>query len=308
MSSYQRVSPSAIHALKEALTSVFWYKKDLRGFLNTALSDRGIVATQANWDDTKVQIVSDIVGFLCDRQELHLGDLQRLFAEVARFKDFSHLERLEDGKSKAARARKAVLVLADLVKIHDSKVKEVETVADRRNRESVRLGQKEAHRGELEKLRARFIEVVSTAAPQERGYLLERLVFDLFVLFDLDPKASFKTHGEQIDGAFCLDGSDWLFEAKWQSKPVEAADLDVFAAKVQRKLDNTLGLFLSINGFVPNALSLYSQSRPVFILMTGADLMAILEGRVEPRFLIMRKRQHASRTGQVLLEFTSLAD
>lgn len=37
----QRVNPSVLHPLKEALTLAFWYKRDLRAFLNTVLPDVG---------------------------------------------------------------------------------------------------------------------------------------------------------------------------------------------------------------------------------------------------------------------------
>jgi hypothetical protein len=81
------------------------------------------------------------------------------------------------------------------------------------------------------------------------GYRLEKLLRTLFELCDPDPRASFKIVGEQIDGAFTFEGTDYLFEGKWQQELVSAADLDILAGKVSRKLDNTLGLFLSVNGF-----------------------------------------------------------
>ena len=39
-------------------------------------------------------------------------------------------------------------------------------------------------------------------------------MYDLFRLFDLDPKASFRITGEQIDGAFTLQGIDSLASHK----------------------------------------------------------------------------------------------
>lgn len=58
--------------------------------------------------------------------------------------------------------------------------------------------------------------------------------------FDLDPKASFKLSGEQIDGAFTFQATDYLLEAKWQQAPVDAAALDSLAGKLTRKLDQRL--------------------------------------------------------------------
>jgi hypothetical protein len=51
--------------------------------------------------------------------------------------------------------------------------------------------------------------------------------------------------------------------------------------------------------FKETAVSLHSQNRPVMILMDGADLNAVIEGRIElPTLLLGRKRQHAARTGR----------
>jgi len=52
---------------------------------------------------------------------------------------------------------------------------------------------------------------------------------------------------------------EYLVEAKWQKANVSIQDLDGFSAKVNRKLDNTLGLFLSINGFSADAVSLHFE-------------------------------------------------
>jgi len=84
--------------------------------------------------------------------------------------------------------------------------------------------------------------VVSTDR-QKRGFDLEKILYDLFELFDLDPKASFRNTGEQIDGAFSLDGTEYLFEARWRQLPSDAGHLDGFAAKVRRSLKTLLAFF-----------------------------------------------------------------
>ena len=137
--------------------------------------------------------------------------------------------------------------------------------------------------------------------PQQRGFELERLMLDLFELFDLDPKAAFRNIGEQIDGAFTLEGTDYLFEAKWHQNPVAVQDLDAFSAKVQRKLENTLGLFLAMNGFSTDAIEAHSRGTPNTVLMDGADLHAVLEQRIDFVSLLMRKKRHAAQRGRIFL-------
>ncbi len=89
--------------------------------------------------------------------------------------------------------------------------------------------------------------------------------------------------------------------SKWRNDKSAPSDLDSFAGKIGRKLDNTLGLFLSMNGFQQSAVDLHSQGRSVMILMDGSDLSAVMDGRIELPELLKRKRQHAARTGGIYL-------
>lgn len=148
--------------------------------------------------------------------------------------------------------------------------------------------------------------MLSAADPQRRGYRLERILRELFSLFDLDPKASFKVTGEQIDGAFTFQSIDYLLEAKWQKDPVNAADLDSMAGKLSRKLENTLGLYLSVNGFSEDGVRQHSSGRRLMILIDGSDLMAVLEARIDLIQLLLRKRRHAAQTGNIYLRIHEL--
>ena len=141
---------------------------------------------------------------------------------------------------------------------------------------------------------------------QAKGYELEKIMFELFDLFDLDPKASFRNKGEQIDGAFSLDGTEYLFEAKWQKTPSAIQDLDAFSSKIRRKLENTLGVFLSINGYSEDAVVAHSSGQPSVILFDGADLMAVLEERIDFLSLINRKKRHAAQTGNIYLRISEI--
>ena len=151
----------------------------------------------------------------------------------------------------------------------------------------------------LEELKAKFYDIAMSTNPQQRGYDLEGFLNELFILFDLDPKSSFKIAGEQIDGAFTFDNNDYLLEAKWQEKPVDAGYLYKFSGILTGKLKNTLGLFISINGFSPESTKTNSEALKAMILMDGADLNAILDSRITLHEMLYRKRRHASQTGDI---------
>jgi len=296
----KRLSSAAIVTLKEALCNIYWYKSDLRSFLQHCISDKYLVGS-LNWDNYKRQIVADLVDTLCADQDSYLGDLTRLCNEVINIESFEHLEHLEGGDKKVERAKAAVEQLRKFVEPHQEVINEEEAIAERQRRTLAKLKSNRAVREKLSDLNQRYMKLSISEDAHSRGFELERLMYDLFELFDLDPKASFRNLGEQIDGAFSLEGTDYLFEAKWQKDPVAIQDLDAFSSKVRRKLENTLGIYLSMNGYSEDAVQAHSTGQPSIILMDGADLMAVLEERIDFVSLLLRKKRHAAQTGDIYL-------
>lgn len=136
----KRLSPHAIVALKDALCEVYWYKADLRSFLQQCLSNSAILST-LNWGNYKRQIVSDLVDYLIRNQDKHLDDLTCLCQEVCNISSFRHLEQLEDGIQKADRARKAIAQLKQLLKPHLQVKKEQEDLIERQKKQQKNLKQ-----------------------------------------------------------------------------------------------------------------------------------------------------------------------
>ncbi len=298
----KHITPAAIIALKEALTNIYWYKNDLRSFLFSTLGNSSILAG-LNWKDYKRNIIAALIDYLTRNEDRFQPELVRLMSEVAHIDDFTHLERLENGKEKAKIAKQSVIALRTYTSGHTELVNEQKEAEKRRKAAHEARLKTNAVKEKLNELTLEYFQLLRAEDPQKRGYRLERIIQELFELFDLDPKASFKIVGEQIDGAFTFDGTDYLFEGKWQQDFVSANDLDSFATKLSRKLDNTLGLFLSINGFSEDGVKAHLSGKRVLLLMDGSDLMAVLEGRIDLNQLLLRKRRHASQTGNIYLRF-----
>ena len=106
----KKISSSALNALKEALSTIYWYKSDLRSFLTHSLSDSSLVG-RLNWQDYKRNIVCSLVDFLAKNEDVYQRELLRLLHEVSQVQDFSHLQRLDDGQKKAEDAKAAVSAL-----------------------------------------------------------------------------------------------------------------------------------------------------------------------------------------------------
>ncbi len=294
----KKISATAINALKKALTTVYWYKSDLRSFLDHTIANKQILS-YLDWNDYKRNICSRLVDLLVKNEEKTQNDLLKLVYEISNMSDFSHLKQLEDGDEKVRSAKEAVIALRAVSKGHLEQVKEQEEIENRRKKVFEEQLSQTAVREKLEEIKNDFYVLVSSNDPQKRGYQLEKLLKDLFNLFDLDSKASFKIVGEQIDGMFTFENIDFLLEAKWHKDPIDISSLDAFSGKLSRRLENTLGLFISINGFSPDAIQAHSTGRRLMILMDGSDLMAVLEARIDLIQLLARKRRYASQTGNI---------
>lgn len=136
---------------------------------------------------------------------------------------------------------------------------------------------------QLEKLNSRFLELATGTShtPQQRGFELERVFFELLRIEEFEHTAPYKTQsGEQIDGHFKHEKFDYLVEVKWTDGSTKQPDLSVFDGKIKGKAQSTRGLFLSANGFDVNAIQKFSGDSPRIILVTGEDLVIVLGGRL----------------------------
>ena len=146
---------------------------------------------------------------------------------------------------------------------------------------------------------------LSVLEPQPRGYALEKFLKELFDANGMAGKASFRLIGEQIDGSFELMGETYLLEAKWINKPVDAADLRSFNAKVEDKASWSRGLFVSYSGFSEDGLVAFGKGKSV-VCMDGFDLSEMLQNRLSLNDVLSKKVRCAAETGQPFVRLRDL--
>ncbi len=297
----KKISPAALIALKEALTHIYWKREDLINFVKYTIKNTAILST-IDWQHIyKYQTASELVDRMVARPDIYKEDLLALFREVMDISDFSHLNMWDDPKQKIKTAQEKVAALRVHAQGYFDLIKEKEKAEERRNvADSIRK-ETLSYQNKISELKLKFYALAVAEDPLKRGFDFEKFLNELFILFDLDPKSSFKIAGEQIDGAFTFDTNDYLLEAKWQKAPVNAGDLYKFAGVLSGKLKNTLGLFISINGFSSECTEVKGDGIKSMVLMDGPDLNMVLEGRITLNDLLYRKRRHASQTGNIYL-------
>lgn len=153
----------------------------------------------------------------------------------------------------------------------------------------------------LQALSAEFVGL-EKLAPQLRGFAFERTLKELFHVFSLAPRSSFRLVGEQIDGSFDLNNTTYLVEAKWTGPQTGSAELMAFGGKVQGKARWSRGVFISYAGYSDDGLTAFARGRATDIIcMDGKDLWHVLSGDIGLRRLIELKARRAVETGRAFV-------
>lgn len=304
-------TPVVLDAVVEALRTVQWYKNDLRSFLIRAGVPAHVVSAFP-WEAMhKRAIAKQLVDDLAANPASGMPIINRIIDSLVEMDEqLPHLARLEEGKKKVEEGRRALRALKDLLGR--------ETLAERAERarqdarteaERVRIARMQ-RQDELKSLNGRLVTL--TAMPtdgkstRQRGILFQDFLRDLFALYDLDPRGSFARPGEQIDGSITLNGTFLVVEAKWENKPIEPKDIRDFTGKIQTKLDNTLGLFVSMSGFTEQAIEEAARTGRIYtILMDGVDVAVVFQGTVDLSELLRRKLRHAAEYGRAMYRLGS---
>lgn len=143
--------------------------------------------------------------------------------------------------------------------------------------------------------------------PQNRGYKLEDIFFELLHINEFEYSKPYRKLGEQIDGHFRYEKFDYLVEAKWTKEKTKQHELSIFDGKMRGKAQSTRGLFISANGFDANAITKFSGDAPRIVLMTGEDLALILGGQVLFVDAMKAKIDAIVRYGKILLPVRQIA-
>jgi hypothetical protein len=232
-------SHDIVAALNDAVVKVFWTRADMRRMLGIAGVDQRLITAQ-DWEAYKYHILSPIVDSLNGSEE-GLGPLRRILQETLRYENCGHLLRYTNGKKVKADAEKALAHLRSLVE-RDTSAKETEAEEREARRRRIEDAKKEKFfQDKLGTLRDQYMALLGKKDENECGYDLEKMLNQLFTLFELAPHSPFRRKGEQIDGAFVLEKEHFLLEAKWQKAQSNLADLRDLDGAVSSSLDNTLG-------------------------------------------------------------------
>ncbi len=149
----------------------------------------------------------------------------------------------------------------------------------------------------LQALRTRFLQISNLPA-QQRGYALEKFLYDLFDAYRFNPRPSFRIVGEQIDGSIEFAHEIYLIEAKWQLEPIVQGDLAVLDSRVSGHSQIGRGIFITAGCFSADGISAHERLRPsAMIGIDGQDLYYLLEHDLDFAEILRRKLRWLIETG-----------
>ncbi len=251
---------------------------------------------------SKRQFAPLIFDALASRAEC-TGVVRRIIEIAANWSNF-HLAAEEYSARATVQKAREILGIIELMEAREAKQRDLarQEELSRMEREKVALLRKQS-----ELLLMMFDDIARSTDHQRRGYLFQDLLNRAFDLHEIPVAKSFTRNegGEQIDGAFKLDGWHYLVECRWRDRLADIAELDSLKGKVGRSGKQTMGLFLSINGWSDHVVPLLKQNPDKsIILMEGYGLRTALSGQVDLRDFILAMVTHLNLQGDPYLDVT----
>lgn len=128
---------------------------------------------------------------------------------------------------------------------------------------------------ELAELLLAFQELKEMQDVHRRGFLFQDFLNRFFTYYQIGIKKPFQRNegAEQIDGAFELSGWYYLVECRWRKKLADTREIDGLQGQVSRSGKQTMGLFVSVNGWSEGAVAtLPLHPEKAVILVNGSDI------------------------------------
>ena len=134
---------------------------------------------------------------------------------------------------------------------------------------------------------------------QHKGYAFERYLIELFNAFSLEPRTSYRTEYNQIDGSIILNGSTVLIEAKYKDTPINKDPFILFSEKIENKSPFTKGIFITLTRPSYKTLEYFNDKTSRFIIFTVEELYILCDQNRSLEEILKKKFRLLEETGCV---------
>lgn len=151
----------------------------------------------------------------------------------------------------------------------------------------------------LQRLIAEYGELkrLEVHTPQSRGRRFNEVIAAMLHCWGIGAQVSVRSAGE-IDVAFALGGQRFVLEAKWEQSKADTGDVSKLQRRVEQRFQGTVGLFLAMAGYSPEALDEVRRGgRLEVLLLDRQHFEAMLSGFVPPQELLKLVHDRAAFRG-----------
>jgi Holliday junction resolvase-like predicted endonuclease len=135
--------------------------------------------------------------------------------------------------------------------------------------------------------------------PHSRGTELNRLIADGLDCYGIRANASARQGYGEIDVTFAVEGTRLVLEAKWEQDKTDTGKISKLKTRVEQRLTNTVGVFMSMAGYSPEAIRDVNIGRRLEVLLIDrSHLEAMISGVVPPTELFGLLIDKASYEGR----------
>lgn len=288
-----------IQAMVQCFGKSFHYKDNLTAFflscgVSHALSDKHREQAKFVWGRNVLSELGQTEsGCLVQR---------RILTELCKFRDLPDKDVPDRNAGLDAIRKIKSLALEQKLYVEESREHERERSLQGEERQRIVQERKR----NLERLRELFNKSVTSDNRQQAGYSLEEMLKELFAIFEIEYRKSYKTDTQQIDGHFRFEGFDYLVEAKWRKDMPTESEIGAFKQKVDTKIESTRGLFVSVMGYRSEVAAQFNGRGANIILIDGFHLVQILEGHHDLRDMLRTIISKAAQEGLAYTPYASL--
>ena len=206
----------------------------------------------------------------CEKHPARKRAIRHIVEIAATWSSF-HLAENEYAARATVQKARELLGIIETMEARETRVREIA-----RQEELAQFTREKANlaRQQSQLLLMMFDEMARSDDHHRRGYLLQDLGNRLFDIHEIPVVRSFTRNAgaEQIDGAFKLEGWHYIAELRWREKLADIRQLDGLLGQVNRSGRQTMGMFLSINGWSENVPHLLKQNPEKCIFLVDGCL------------------------------------
>lgn len=142
--------------------------------------------------------------------------------------------------------------------------------------------------------------------PQSRGQRFNEVIAAMLRCWGIAAQVSVRSAGE-IDVAFTADGVRYLLEAKWEKTKADTGDIAKLQRRVRQRFAGTVGIFVAMAGYSPDALAEVSQGERLEVLLLDRQhFEAMQSGLVPPHELLKLIHDWAAFRGEAYTPLLTL--